>query len=151
MLGAPDGHVPHPRRHLHPRLRLLRRGQGDAAAASTRTSRTASPRRSASLGLRYAVVTSVTRDDLPDGGAAHFAARHPGHPRRQPRRRGSRRSSPISAATRRPSETVLDAAARRPQPQPGDDGVPLSGHPPSPGELPPLARRPGRGARRGAP
>ncbi len=28
----------------------------------------------ASLGLRHAVVTSVTRDDLPDGGAAHFAA-----------------------------------------------------------------------------
>ncbi|WP_243359146.1 lipoyl synthase [Fundidesulfovibrio terrae] len=26
------------------------------------------------LGLRYAVITSVTRDDLPDGGAAHFAA-----------------------------------------------------------------------------
>ncbi|MDR3322314.1 MAG: lipoyl synthase [Synergistaceae bacterium] len=26
------------------------------------------------LGLRYAVVTSVTRDDLLDGGAAHFAA-----------------------------------------------------------------------------
>ncbi|MGC8792687.1 MAG: lipoyl synthase, partial [Bryobacteraceae bacterium] len=25
------------------------------------------------MGLRYAVVTSVTRDDLPDGGAAHFA------------------------------------------------------------------------------
>jgi lipoic acid synthetase len=25
------------------------------------------------LGLRYAVVTSVTRDDLPDGGALHFA------------------------------------------------------------------------------
>lgn len=25
------------------------------------------------LGLKYAVVTSVTRDDLPDGGAAHFA------------------------------------------------------------------------------
>jgi lipoic acid synthetase len=24
--------------------------------------------------LRYAVITSVTRDDLPDGGAAHFAA-----------------------------------------------------------------------------
>lgn len=24
------------------------------------------------LGLRYAVITSVTRDDLPDGGAAHF-------------------------------------------------------------------------------
>ena len=27
-----------------------------------------------SLGLAYAVITSVTRDDLPDGGAAHFAA-----------------------------------------------------------------------------
>lgn len=26
-----------------------------------------------SLGLTYVVVTSVTRDDLPDGGAAHFA------------------------------------------------------------------------------
>jgi len=25
------------------------------------------------LGLRYVVVTSVTRDDLPDGGSAHFA------------------------------------------------------------------------------
>ena len=25
------------------------------------------------LGLKYAVVTSVTRDDLPDGGAGHFA------------------------------------------------------------------------------
>jgi lipoyl synthase len=28
----------------------------------------------ADLGLKYAVITSVTRDDLPDGGAAHFAA-----------------------------------------------------------------------------
>ncbi|MHB8993551.1 MAG: lipoyl synthase [Chloroflexota bacterium] len=28
----------------------------------------------ANLGLRHVVVTSVTRDDLPDGGAAHFAA-----------------------------------------------------------------------------
>jgi lipoic acid synthetase len=27
----------------------------------------------AELGLRYAVLTSVTRDDLPDGGAEHFA------------------------------------------------------------------------------
>jgi lipoic acid synthetase len=29
--------------------------------------------RVASLGLRFAVLTSVNRDDLPDGGAAHFA------------------------------------------------------------------------------
>lgn len=28
----------------------------------------------AKLGLRHVVVTSVTRDDLPDGGAGHFAA-----------------------------------------------------------------------------
>lgn len=28
----------------------------------------------AGLGLRHVVITSVTRDDLPDGGAAHFAA-----------------------------------------------------------------------------
>ena len=28
----------------------------------------------AELGLRFAVVTSVNRDDLPDGGSAHFAA-----------------------------------------------------------------------------
>ena len=28
----------------------------------------------AALGLRHVVVTSVTRDDLPDGGAGHFAA-----------------------------------------------------------------------------
>lgn len=26
------------------------------------------------MGLKYVVITSVTRDDLPDGGAAHFAA-----------------------------------------------------------------------------
>jgi len=30
--------------------------------------------RVASLGLRFAVLTSVNRDDLPDGGAGHFAA-----------------------------------------------------------------------------
>jgi lipoic acid synthetase len=30
-------------------------------------------RRVADLGLRFAVLTSVNRDDLPDGGAAHFA------------------------------------------------------------------------------
>ena len=28
----------------------------------------------AELGLRHAVITSVTRDDLPDGGAAHYAS-----------------------------------------------------------------------------
>ena len=31
-------------------------------------------REAAELGLKFVVVTSVTRDDLPDGGAAHYAA-----------------------------------------------------------------------------
>lgn len=31
-------------------------------------------RTAAALGMRHVVITSVTRDDLPDGGAAHFAA-----------------------------------------------------------------------------
>ena len=35
----------------------------------------------AALGLRYAVVTSVNRDDRNDGGAALFAADHPRHSR----------------------------------------------------------------------
>ncbi len=39
---------------------------------STEPDRTA--RAAAELGWRHVVVTSVTRDDLPDGGAAHFAA-----------------------------------------------------------------------------
>jgi lipoic acid synthetase len=30
-------------------------------------------RASAEMGLKYVVITSVTRDDLPDGGAGHFA------------------------------------------------------------------------------
>jgi lipoic acid synthetase len=34
----------------------------------------ATAERVASMNLRYAVLTSVNRDDLPDGGAAHFAA-----------------------------------------------------------------------------
>jgi lipoic acid synthetase len=33
----------------------------------------AAARAAAALGLKYVVVTSVTRDDLPDGGAGHFA------------------------------------------------------------------------------
>jgi len=34
----------------------------------------ATAERVAAMGLKFAVLTSVTRDDLPDGGAAHFAA-----------------------------------------------------------------------------
>ena len=34
----------------------------------------------AKLGLHHVVITSVDRDDLPDGGAEHFAANHRRHP-----------------------------------------------------------------------
>ncbi len=51
----------------------IARAAGPAAAPDTDE-----PRRVAAaaglLGLRHVVVTSVTRDDLPDGGAAHYAA-----------------------------------------------------------------------------
>ena len=36
------------------------------------------------MGLRHVVITSVDRDDLDDGGAAHFAATIARHPRRAP-------------------------------------------------------------------
>jgi lipoic acid synthetase len=51
---------------------------GSSPAASVRALDPDEPRRVAEaarrLGLRHVVITSVTRDDLPDGGAAHFAA-----------------------------------------------------------------------------
>ena len=43
-------------------------------AARPRRARAASPTRSRTLGLAHAVITSVARDDLADGGAAAFAA-----------------------------------------------------------------------------
>ena len=51
------------------------------------------------LGLRYAVVTAVARDDLADGGAEAFAATIAAVRQRHPGRR-SRCSSPIARATR---------------------------------------------------
>ena len=41
-------------------------------------------------GLSHVVVTSVDRDDLDDGGAAHFARDHRRHPLDLPRTRRSR-------------------------------------------------------------
>ena len=38
------------------------------------------------LGLRHVVITCVTRDDLPDGGAEHFVQHGRRGPRRRPRR-----------------------------------------------------------------
>ncbi len=47
-------------------------GPGSCATDAGEPARVAQA--AARLGLRHVVVTSVTRDDLPDGGAAHFAA-----------------------------------------------------------------------------
>jgi lipoyl synthase len=52
---------------MHARLCILQRRHGPASAARVADA-------VAKLGLAHVVVTSVDRDDLPDGGAAHFAA-----------------------------------------------------------------------------
>ena len=48
---------------IHDRPEPLDRKEPEAVASAIKR-----------LGLKYAVITSVTRDDLPDGGASHFAA-----------------------------------------------------------------------------
>jgi lipoic acid synthetase len=54
-------------------VRLLRRGKGAVAPLDpTEPERVAEA--AALLALKHVVVTSVTRDDVPDGGAAHFTA-----------------------------------------------------------------------------
>ncbi len=50
------------------------------------------------MGLRYAVVTSVNRDDQPDGGVAIFARTIPGNP---PPRAGLQRGSADPGFSRR--------------------------------------------------
>ena len=73
MLRPEDGHISDLRRRLHAGVPLLQCAQGEAGAA-----RSDEPRRvaeaAAQLGLSHVVITCVTRDDLPDGGAEHFAA-----------------------------------------------------------------------------
>ena len=120
VLGRPHRHLHDPRRALHAGVRLLPRRHAQAAARSTSTSRAASPTRCATLGLAHAVVTSVARDDLADGG-----------------RVGVRRDDRRDPAPRRPATTVevlipdckgdaggarrdLRRAARRAEPQPRD-------------------------------
>ena len=70
-------------RHLHPRLRLLQRRDRPAGAARSATSRRASPTRWPSWPA-HVVITSVDRDDLADGGAAHFARSSGRSARRRP-------------------------------------------------------------------
>ena len=61
-----------------------------AGPPGARPDRTGPRRRSRErMGLKYVVITAVNRDDLPDGGAGHFAGDDPGNPHRVPER-GSR-------------------------------------------------------------
>ena len=64
----------------------------------------------AELKLKQVVITSVTRDDLPDGGAAIFA-RTIELLRRQDKKSKSNFSSPISAAILTPSQPYLIPAS----------------------------------------
>jgi len=72
VLGPRHRDVPPHGRHLHPGLPVLRGPHREARAPrSRRAGRTAEAVES--LGLDYIVLTSVDRDDLPDGGADHIA------------------------------------------------------------------------------
>ncbi len=82
----------------------------------------------AKLGLRHVVITSVDRDDLADGGAAHFAAVI----------RAIRDAAPATTIEvltpdflRKPGavEIVVGGAAGRVQPQSGDRAAALSDDP----------------------
>ena len=73
VLVAADRHVHDPGQRLHSAVRLLL-----GEARKTRPPAADEPERVAEaafrLGLKHVVITSVTRDDLPDGGADTFAA-----------------------------------------------------------------------------
>ena len=69
VLRTGHGHVPDPGWRVHPGLPLLQRGAGlPGAAGPDEPAHVADA--AALMGLRHVVVTSVTRDDLPDGGRA---------------------------------------------------------------------------------
>jgi lipoic acid synthetase len=73
VLGGRDRHRDPAGRLLHPGMRLLRHQDGRSRPAGPRRARRVA-QAAAELSWRHVVLTSVTRDDLPDGGAAHFAA-----------------------------------------------------------------------------
>ena len=73
MLGTSHGDVHDSGEHLHAGLRILRRAFGQAAGPPDEHEPERVAEAAEQMGLRYAVVTSVNRDDQPDGGAAIFA------------------------------------------------------------------------------
>ena len=73
VLEPADGDVHDPRGRLHAPLRVLLGEEGQARRRSIADEPENVAKAAETMGLGYAVVTSVDRDDLPDGGAAHFA------------------------------------------------------------------------------
>src|SRR6516162_4586079 len=73
MLGARDCHVHDLGRYLHPRCGFCAVPSGKPVGAPDEEEPLRVAEAVASMGLRYAVVTSVNRDDQPDGGARIFA------------------------------------------------------------------------------
>ena len=71
MLESPHRDIHDSGQRVHAALRFLRRPEGRAAGGGLRPRRVAEA--CVALGLRYAVVTSVNRDDRKDGGAELFA------------------------------------------------------------------------------
>ena len=94
------------------------------------------------MGLRYATVTGVARDDLPDQGRLALRRDRPADPCRQPRHRGGE-PDPGLLRRPRPADRGLRLPARGARPQPGDGAPDLQADPP---RLPlrPLPRRPAR-------
>ena len=74
VLGQAPRHLHADGRHLHAGLRLLQCAHRESPARSMPSEPSRVAQAVAALGLAHVVVTSVDRDDLDDGGAAHFAA-----------------------------------------------------------------------------
>ena len=111
-------------RHLHARLCLLQRQTGLPAPLDP-----AEPAHvaeaTAKLGLAHVVVTSVDRDDLDDGGAAHFA-RSSGRSARAARDTTIEVLTPDFLRKDGAVETRGRGAARRVQPQSRNRAVEIS-------------------------
>ena len=89
----------------------------------------------ARLGLAHVVITSVDRDDLPDGGAGAFRRRDPRHPRRRAghHHRGADAGFPAQAGRRRDRGR---GSAGRVQPQSRNRAAALPDDPPRRALLP---------------
>ena len=73
MLGTGHGHLSAHGRHLHPLLWFLQDQDRAARRYSTRMNRRRVAESIQAMGLSHAVLTSVNRDEQPDGGAWVFA------------------------------------------------------------------------------